>query len=242
MFKKILDTALGAFSKASEAAKPKPTPAPVKEEVEVNIPEMFTLDILAEIFPQTSRKVLARFVDPLNMTCDEFEIDTVTRAAAFIAQVGHESGGLNFTKENLNYSAASLMKVFGKYFNQTTANAYARNPERIASRVYANRMGNGNEGSKEGWIYRGRGLIQITGKYTYEKLAKYLNMTLSETCAYLETDEGAAISAGWFWDSNGLNELADANRFTDLTKRINGGTNGMEDRKAIWARAKKALA
>ncbi len=202
----------------------------------------FTKDNLRKIFPATPAAVLEAWVDPLNHTVEHYDISTATRAAAFIAQVGHESGGLSTIKENLNYSQAGLLKVFGKYFpSEALAGKYARQPQLIASRVYANRMGNGSESSQDGWTYRGRGLIQITGKNNYAAFAKDMKMDLAKVPAYLETQEGAAMSAGWFWSSNGLNALADQARFTDITKRINGGTNGLADRKEIWARARAAL-
>lgn len=203
---------------------------------------MFTVDILTSIFPNTPHKVLNQYVEPLNDICERFDISTKARAAAFIAQIGHESAGLTTTKENLNYSTQGLRRVFFKYF-KTDAEAakYARKPEMIASRVYANRMGNGNEASRDGWTYRGRGLLQCTGKNNYAALAKELGKTLDETVVFLETPEGAVTSAAWFWKTNGLNGLADHNRFTDITRRVNGGLNGFEDRKEIWVRARNAL-
>lgn len=202
---------------------------------------MFTASNLKIIFPTTSTTILTQWVEPLNKTIQRYQIDTRLRASAFIAQTGHESGELTAITENLNYSADALLRVFGKYFSADQAKLYARNPAKIANRVYANRMGNGPESSGDGWKFRGRGLIQVTGKNNYSALAKSLNMTIDETIAYLETKEGAAMSAGWFWSTNGLNVLADANRFTDLTKRINGGTNGIAHRKALWNRALKVI-
>jgi putative chitinase len=153
------------------------------------------------------------------------------RLAGFLAQVAHESGGFNFIKENLNYSADGLRKVFPKYFpNADIAKQYARQPEKIANRVYANRMKNGDEASGDGFKFCGRGLIQLTGRDNYTKFAYALEMTLEQTIAYLETPSGATASAGWFWDNNKLNTYCDNGDFIGLTKRINGGTNGLEDR------------
>ncbi len=201
-----------------------------------------TLPQLSKIFPASKKEVLSNYVEPLMETFEMFDISTVARKSMFLAQVGHESGGLMVTKENLNYSQQGLRNTFGKYF-KTDADAalYARKPEMIASRVYANRMGNGNEASKDGWTYRGRGLIQITGRNNYTALSVYLKKTLPETVEFLETPLGAVVSAGWFWNTNKLNDLADQTRFTDMTKRINGGFHGLEDRKNIWGRAKLAL-
>jgi len=162
---------------------------------------------------------------------DEYQINTPKRVAAFLAQCGHESGGFVFVTENLNYSASGLMRVFPKYFpNQDIAKQYERNPQKIASRVYANRMGNGSEASGEGHAYRGRGILQLTGKDNYFWFAASLEITPQQAAEYLETFEGAAQSACWFWETNKLNALADAGDFVTMTKRINGGTIGLKDR------------
>ena len=201
-----------------------------------------TIDQLVATFPATKKATLAIYPDAINETCAKFDISTLARQSMFLAQIGHESGGFVFVAENLNYSAQGLRKIFGKYFpTDALAASYARKPEMIASRVYASRMGNGDEASKEGWTYRGRGLIQITGKGNYTAMAKYFEKTLAETVEFLENPIGAVMSAGWFWSANGLNAYADQNRFSDMTKKINGGLNGIDDRKAIWARAKVAL-
>lgn len=135
------------------------------------------------------------------------------------------------------------MKTWPKRFpNVTVANAYARNPQKIANKVYANRMGNGTEASGDGYKFRGRGLIQLTGKDNYTRFAKSIGMTLDEAVAYLETPEGAVASAGWYWDANKLNIYADKGDFVGLTRRINGGTIGLADRKHHYDIALKALA
>lgn len=201
-----------------------------------------TETILHQIFPATPIPTMRNFVAPLNKVCHAYDITTVARAAAFIAQIGHESGGLVAVRENLNYSAETLRKVFPKYFpNDAMAAKYARKPEAIANIVYANRMGNGDTKSGDGWTYKGRGLIQLTGKSNYSNFAKSLKMSLEDVVAYLETPEGAAMSAGWFWSTHSLNTLADQNKFLDITKRINGGTNGLAHRQELYAKAKQAL-
>ena len=163
--------------------------------------------------------------------------------AAFLAQVAHESGSFNFTKEGLSYSAASLTKVFHKYFpTLASAKAYERKPAKIASKVYANRMGNGDEASGDGYKYCGRGLIQLTGKQNYTKFAASIGKSLDETVAYMETAEGAVASAAWFWDTNKLSVYADKGDFVGLTRRINGGTIGLADRQKHYNEALKALA
>ena len=162
---------------------------------------------------------------------EEYEINTPKRIAAFLAQCGHESGGFVFVTENLNYSASGLMRVFPKYFPDTaTAKQYERNPVKIASRVYANRMGNGNENSQEGHKFRGRGILQLTGKDNYFWFGASLDMTPEQASEYLETFEGAAQSACWFWETNKLNRFVDGNDFKGLTKAINGGYIGLADR------------
>lgn len=162
---------------------------------------------------------------------EEYEINTPKRVAAFIAQTSHESGGYVFLSENLNYSAEGLVRIFGKYFpDLATAKQYARNPEKIANRVYANRYGNGDEASGDGYRYRGRGLLQLTFKDNYFWFAASLEMTPEDAAEYMQTFEGAAQSACWYWSERKLNALADSGDFKALTKAINGGYIGLEDR------------
>jgi putative chitinase len=164
------------------------------------------------------------------------------RIAAFLAQTAHESGGFTAVKENLNYGAKGLMGTFKKYFpNEEIAKQYERQPEKIANRVYANRMKNGDEASGDGFKFRGRGLIQLTGRDNYTRFAKASDMTLDEVVAYLETPAGAVASAGWFWDVNKLNIYCDKDDFVGLTRRINGGTIGLADRKHHYEIALEAF-
>lgn len=160
-----------------------------------------------------------------------FEIDNEKRIAAFLAQTSHES--MNYTRviENLNYRWTSLRSVFPKYFpNDSLAKKYAHDQRAIANRVYANRMGNGPESSGDGWRYRGRGLIQLTGKYNYKKFGNSLGISLSEVPDFLETFDGAVISACWYWENKDLNYYADNDDIKSITKLINGGYIGLEDR------------
>jgi len=170
----------------------------------------------------------------LSVLLPDYEINTPQRMAAFIAQCSHESGGFIFLKENLNYKAPSLRKLFGKYFpNDDIANEYANKPnkqEAIANRIYASRMGNGNEASGDGYKFCGRGLIQLTGRDNYTFFAGSLGITVEEASEYLATFEGAAQSACWFWETNDLNKWADKGDILTLTKKINGGTIGLDDR------------
>lgn len=160
-----------------------------------------------------------------------YEINTPERVAAFIAQCAHESGNFRWLKENLNYKAESLTKTFKKYFpTLEEAKQYEKNPQKIANKVYANRMGNGDEASGDGFRYLGRGLIQLTGKNNYTLFAAAVDTPLEEIPEYLQTFEGAVQSACWFWEQNNLNQWADKKDILTLTKRINGGTIGLEDR------------
>jgi putative chitinase len=174
---------------------------------------------------------LDHWVHALNEILPEYEINTPQRLAAFIAQTAHESGNYVFLKENLNYKAASLRRVFPKYFpTDELAAAYANRPERIANRVYANRMGNGPEESGDGYRYCGRGLIQLTGRTNYQNFADSIETPVEEITEYLGTFEGAVQSACWFWETNNLNKWADAGDIKTMTRVINGGYIGLDDR------------
>lgn len=156
-------------------------------------------------------------------------INTRQRKAMFFAQLDHESN-LVPQAENLNYSAERLIVIFPKYFNVDTAKEYARQPQRIANRVYANRMGNGSEASNDGWHYRGRGFIQLTGKSNYTELSESVGVDYIKNPNLLINEADSMIAACWFWTKNGLNKLSDLGDVTSVTKRINGGTNGLKDR------------
>lgn len=173
---------------------------------------------------------------------DKYDINSNRRIAAFLAQTGHESNSFTVLQENLNYSADGLVSTFKHYFpTKESTLGYARMPEKIANRVYASRMGNGDEASGDGWKYRGRGLIQLTGHDNYEKFASTLNMTIDECVTYAATNLGAADSAGWFWKENGLNVYADKGDMLGLTKRINGGILGISERVDRYNVALKVL-
>jgi putative chitinase len=165
---------------------------------------------------------------------DKFQINTPLRLAHFLAQCGHESGGFKLTNENLNYSADGLKKIFPKYFAQAgLAESYARQPEKIASRVYGGRMGNGGESTKEGYKFRGRGYIQLTGKSNYSEFDKFVNEDILANPDLVAT-QYPLLSAAWFFHKNGLNAIADKGAddatVTSVTKRVNGGTIGLPDR------------
>ena len=189
----------------------------------------FTKEQLKEMIPKNP--YVDQWFEAISEILPEYEITTPQRVAAFLAQCAHESGGFVFLKENLNYKAASLRRVFPKYFpDDAIAAQYAGKGEMIANRVYANRMGNGPEESGDGFRYCGRGLIQLTGKNNYTFFAGSLDIPVEEASEYLQTFEGAVQSACFFWEQNKLNQWADAGDILTLTKRINGGTIGLEDR------------
>ena len=189
----------------------------------------FTKQQLKEMIPKNP--YVDQWFEAISEILPEYEITTPQRVAAFLAQCAHESGGFVFLKENLNYKAASLRRVFPKYFpDDAIAAQYAGKGEMIANRVYANRMGNGDEASGDGFRYLGRGLIQLTGKNNYTLFAAAIDTPLEEIPEYLQTFEGAVQSACWFWEQNNLNQWADKKDILTLTKRINGGTIGLEDR------------
>jgi putative chitinase len=203
---------------------------------------MITKEQMHEAFPEISQDNVEKYYDALVSAMEEFEIDTPGRIAAFLAQTAHESGNFRAVHENLNYKAEGLTKIFHKYFpDMDTANEYARQPEKIANRVYSSRMGNGDEASGDGWRYCGRGLIQLTGKDNYSACGAELEVDLHENPEYLETPEGAARSAAWFWWSRDLNVLADERDIKAITKKINGGYIGLEDREKHYNHALSVL-
>ncbi len=196
-----------------------------------------TADQLKQIIP--NNPYINEWCSALNQCLEDYEINTPQRVAAFLAQCAPESGNFAFLKENLNYKWESLRRVFPKYFpDDATAQRYAHNQEAIANRVYASRMGNGDEASGDGYRYCGRGLIQLTGKSNYQRFANSIDTALSEIPDYLGTFEGAVQSACWFWETNNLNQYADTDDILTMTKRINGGTIGLEDRKKHYEHAK----
>ena len=176
---------------------------------------------------------------------EKFQINTPIRLAHFLAQCGHESGGFKLVKENLNYGAKGLLSIFPKYFNAETAAAYERKPEKIANVVYANRMGNGDKVSGDGWKFHGRGFIQLTGHDNYKAFSAAINEDCVANPELVATKYPLA-SAAWFFHKNGLNKIADEGAtdavVTKVTKRVNGGTIGLEDRIKHFKEYHKLLA
>lgn len=176
----------------------------------------------------------ANVAEQVPLVIEKFKIDSTLRLAHFLAQCAHESGSFKFTKENLNYSAQGLLKTFPKYFKDIeTAKKYERKPDDIASRVYASRMGNGNEESGEGAKFKGRGYIQLTGKQNYSSFDKVVDEDILANPDLVAT-KYPMLSAAWFWDTRKLNTIADTGStdevVTKITKMVNGGTHGLEDR------------
>lgn len=184
-----------------------------------------------------------KWLEPLKETFEKYQINTPKRQACFLGQTMHESGSFKFTRENLNYSARALMNTWPSRFpDLETASQYERQPEKIANKVYSGRMGNIEDG--DGAKYIGRGLIQVTGKENYTHCGEALGVDLITNPQLLEEPRYAALSAGWFWNKKGLNALADEgtkDAFEVMTKRINGGLLGLDDRKSKMIEALKAL-
>ena len=171
------------------------------------------------------------WVDALNETFQRFGINTPRQQAAFIGQCGHECGNFKVLEENLNYRAATLMKLWPKRFpTQEIANEYEKQPKKIANKVYSSRMGNRDEASGDGWRFRGRGAIQLTGSDGYFHAGKALGVDFWANPDLVATPKYAALTAGWFWSTHKCNELAENSNWVGLTKRINGGTIGLDDR------------
>lgn len=191
--------------------------------------------------PETPAADLAAWVAPIKQACVRFEIDRVRRIAAFIAQMAHESG-LRPRTENLNYSAKRLTEVWPKRFpTMEIARQYERNPEKLANHVYANRLGNGPPASGDGWRFRGTGPLQVTGRANFTAFAAEMGLTIEQVLDYARTIEGGIMAAAWFWEENDINRLADTPGVEDESRKINGGTNGLNDRRVRFDRVVKEL-
>jgi putative chitinase len=202
--------------------------------------DFFTRDHLAALIPGNPK--VDAWYTALMEVLPKYSINTPRRVAHFVSQCAHESNNFRSLEENLNYSADALTRVFPRYFGagKRDAAAYARNPEKIANYVYMDqfrtaKMGNVNEG--DGWRFRGRGLKQLTGRDNYTRFGKFVGMTAEQAAEYVATEKGAIESACWFWDTNKLNTIADTDDVVLMTKRINGGNIGLEDRQQRYNRA-----
>ena len=205
----------------------------------------FTKEHLAKMIP--GNKDVDSWYDALIEVMPKYGITSKRRVAHFISQCAHESNNFRSLEENLNYSAKALRAVFGRYFGnppKRDADEYHRKPERIANYVYMDefrkyKMGNVKEG--DGWLFRGRGLKQLTGRSNYTAFGKSINISAEEAAIYVATPAGAVESACWFWDTNNLNKIADTDDVTKMTKRINGGNIGLDDRKKRYKAAMEVL-
>ena len=205
-----------------------------------------TVEQLGAMIP--SNNEVADWCEELNKALPKYDIDTPKRIASFISQCAHESSDFTALEENLNYSKGALERVFGRYFGEGLRDAeeYARNPEKIANYVYMDKFRSkrgalGNVRDGDGFRFRGKGLKQLTGRTNVEGFAKDYGMSADEASDWLETKEGALASALWFWNTNGLNEIADTGSVEAATKRINGGDIGLSDRQRRYNTAMQAL-
>lgn len=189
--------------------------------------------LLKLVAPNHTLAQLERWVEPIRKACLDSDINTIRRVAAFITTLAHEGGFKVGVRENMNYSASRLIAVWPSRFRSNPAKAKRlhRNPEAIANEVYANRMGNGPPSTGDGWRYRGNGPIQLTGKSNHAAFAKAIGKSVEDAAEYVTTLDGGVASASWFWRANGINRLADTPGIEDETKRINGGTIGIADRR-----------
>jgi putative chitinase len=205
---------------------------------------LITPEILGNIVPTLSIDRATILSCLINHVCPKYGINSKDIFEEFVSQVAHESGGFRLKTENLNYSTGALLNTFKKYFpTLALAQQYARQPEKIGNKVYANRLGNSNEQSGDGFRFRGGGFIQLTGKNIYQEYATYIKKPLLTTVTLVrESDEFALDSACWFFAIvKGLIKLAIEDNFLEITRRINGGYNGLIDRQEYYKRAKQYL-
>ncbi|TGX80525.1 glycoside hydrolase family 19 protein [Palleniella muris] len=199
-----------------------------------------TREQIIAIMPCANNSV-DKYLPYINKYAEEFQVNTSLRIVHFLAQVAVESNELRCVEENLNYSSKGLLTTFPKYFSRNTAALYARKPEKIANKVYANRCGNGNEASGDGWRYRGRGLFQLTFRANYSAYKTYCGFDVVNKPDLIAQPLGATRSAFWYWWKHGLNLLADADNTIAIRKKINGGTNGLPDVQKYVERGKKVF-
>jgi len=201
---------------------------------------MITEKNFKTLIPDVNWRYASKYVPLFEVVLPKYTINTPIRKVHFLAQIAHESGGFKYVSENLNYSAKALYGVFRKYFPTIdAAQSYARQPEKIANKVYANRMGNGTETSGDGWKYRGRGLIQLTGKSNYQALSKATQKDFISNPELMTNPEWALTSACWYWQKRNINRYADTDDIHMVTKRINGGYNGLQNRQHLLNEFKK---
>lgn len=198
--------------------------------------------LLSALCPSLNSSAVTSFCKALDLDLPKAKITLPLCVAHFMAQTAHESAGYSQLRENLNYSASALSSLFSKYFVGVDLNSYARQPEKIANRIYANRMGNGNEQSGDGWAYRGRGIIQLTGKANYQAFSQDWGVDVVSQPDLVATDPVLAVASGcWYWQKRNINAAAEADDLTKVTQLINGGTNGLDDRAHLLGIAKQQM-
>lgn len=200
-----------------------------------------TADLLGRLFLRPAERVAA-FVAPIQQAWRDYDIATLNARSAFLATIGHESAMLTRLSENLNYGADGLLRTWPNRYTPGLAARHARNPVAIANHVYADRMGNGDEASGDGWRYRGAGLIQLTGKENQARCSRHTGLPVETIGDYLRKPEGATDSAGWFWRDRNLSDVAATGDMEAVTRVVNGGLNGLAERTALFNRAKGLLA
>jgi putative chitinase len=192
---------------------------------------------LHSICPSAKLSDIEKYLSPMHKAMAGFEISSRLRVCAFVSQILHESQYLSKMRENMNYRAERLLVVFPKYFTKESAALYGGNPQKIASRVYASRMGNGDESSMDGWKYRGGGAMHLTGKDMYERFSKFCSLDLVSKPEMISDPDLAMLSAAWVWNQKGLNSLADKGDIKGITRLINGGYNGLSERMELYNKA-----
>lgn len=198
--------------------------------------------LLSALCPKLTSGALSRFCAALDLDLPKAQITPPLCVAHFMAQTAHESAGYSRLRENLNYSASALTSLFAKYFVGIDVNSYARQPEKIANRIYANRMGNDNEQSGDGWAYRGRGIIQLTGKANYQAFSQDWGVDVVSQPDLVATDPALSVASGcWYWQQRNINAAAKADDLNKVTKLINGGSHGIKDRARLLSIAKQQM-
>jgi len=204
----------------------------------------FTQDQLQRFLPQNQH--VEHWFEALSKVLPDYDITTIPRVAGFLGETFVESAGYTAIQENLNYRPETLMRIFGNHFpgGLSEAAQYCNQPNKqevIANRIYANRMGNGDEASGDGWRFCGRGLIQLTGRSNYTAFAQSINTPVEQVTDFLQTFEGCVQSACWFWEANNLNQFADRNAIDQESRIVNGGTLGLQERRVAYERAVQIL-
>jgi putative chitinase len=196
---------------------------------------------LQKLFPNLSADKISNFVKSLNVFMPKYGLTTVEQWIMFLSQTAYESANYSAIEENLNYSANALLATWPSRFTTITSIQCARQPEKIANLVYANRLGNGNEASGDGWKYRGRGLIQLTGKANYQAFSNDINQSLDDCVVYMSSYDGAVECSCWYWKENNLGQYTNYSDVEKVTKIINGGTLGLAQRQQNWTAFNKIL-